>query len=86
MHAKEIQYVEELQAKFKNNIDRINADWEKKLTQQMIAMDEKMRCTKLKKWCPVCLQEVTIETGFNPSKKNYCRKKCDFLKCKFTIY
>lgn len=67
MNASEIQCVKDLQTTFKNNIDRINADWEKKLQKKEAEMDVMLRRAKLKKWCPNCLKEVKFDTDFNPS-------------------
>lgn len=67
MNAAEMKYVNGLRATFKNNIDRVKVDYETKLAQKMADMDEKLRCAKLKKWCPICLKELTIDSGFDPS-------------------
>lgn len=67
MHATEMQYLNELRATFKNNIDRVKSDYEKKLKQNVLDMDKKLRSAKLKKWCPICLKDLTIDTGFDPS-------------------
>lgn len=71
--ANEMKYVNDMRATFKNNIDRLKADFEKKLTEKVTEMDGMLRCAKMKKWCPVCLKEVTIDAGFDPSA---CSTKC----------
>lgn len=67
MDSMEMKYVNEVRTTFKNNINRIEADYEEKLKQQRAKMDEKLRQAKLTKFCPICLKQVTIDSGFDPS-------------------
>lgn len=71
IHATDMQYIMDLKATFKNNIDRINADWEEKFQRKMAEMQAEMnamlRVAKMKKWCPNCLDEVKFDAGFDPA-------------------
>lgn len=67
MDANDIKYLAELRATFKNNIDRIKDDYEKKLAHQMAKMEEQLNRAKLKKWCSICQKEITVDNDLDPS-------------------
>lgn len=73
MNATEMKDFDEFRTTFKNNIDRTKADYEKKVTQLMAKMDEKVRRVKFKKWCFICQKEVTFDCDLEPS---VCSTEC----------
>lgn len=57
----------ELGSVYKNNLDRLKTDYDRKLTEKMADKDTQIQLAKMKKWCSSCYKEVKFDTGFNPS-------------------
>lgn len=65
----------------KQRMDQINVHWQKKYDDEIAAMKKdfdielkrQIECTKLKKWCFICLKEVTFNCI---TKKPVCSANC----------